>query len=201
MKARRVKGLDPDGTLSDNLRRIVAVRLRELESFAPAALEPDAIGAQHDMRIAAKRLRYVLELATPALGDPARKGAKTARRLQDLLGELRDCDELLPLARAHAERLRLADAEALRKAAGRAGDVDPALARDAPNRTAHRGVATLIAYLTARRALLFERFVRCWDGLEHKAFGERLLAGLEPPRPEVSAAERAPAAPGDGAAA
>lgn len=201
MKARKVKRLDPDAPVEDGLRRIVAARLGELESFVPLALDADERTAQHDMRIAAKRLRYVLELAVAVLGESAAKGAKTARRLQDLLGEIRDCDELLALARAHELRLREADADALRRAAGRAGDLDPSLAREAPNRTAHRGVATLIAYTSARRALLFRRFVRYWGGLERQAFGERLLAGLQPPRPEVSAAERAPASPGDGTAA
>ena len=30
MKARKVKGLDPDGTLAENARLIVEVRMREL---------------------------------------------------------------------------------------------------------------------------------------------------------------------------
>lgn len=194
MKARRITKLDPDGTLADNLRRTVDVRLRELESFVPRALDPEASKAQHDMRIAAKRLRYVLDLSVPVFGEPAAKGAKAARRLQEVLGDLHDCDELLPRARAHVKRLRAEDAAALRAAAGRARDLDPALVREAPNRVRYRGLESLIAYLTARRGLLFERFVRQWDGLERKAFGETLLAGLAQPRPEVSAAERSPAA-------
>jgi CHAD domain len=201
VRARRISGLDPDGSLADNLRRIVEVRLDELRSFVPRALDPDEQRALHDMRIAAKRLRYVLELSVPAFGEPAAKGAKVARRLQDLLGEIHDCDELLPRARAHVRRLRAQDAEALRAAAGRGRDLDPALVREAPNRAAYRGLESLIAYLTARRAVLFERFVRDWDRLERRAFGETLLAGLRPPRPEVSAAERAPAARAGGGAA
>ena len=39
MKACRVKGLDPQGTLADNAERIVRVRLSELQSFIPQALE------------------------------------------------------------------------------------------------------------------------------------------------------------------
>ena len=35
MKARRVKGLDPSGSLVDNARRIVATRVDELYSFDP----------------------------------------------------------------------------------------------------------------------------------------------------------------------
>lgn len=201
MRARRVSKLDPDGTLAENLRRTVEVRLRELESFVPRALDPDEREAQHDMRIAAKRLRYVLDLSVPVFGEPAAKGAKAARRLQEVLGELHDCDELLPRARAHVKGLRAQDATALRGAAGRSRDLDPALVRDAPNRLRYRGLESLIAYLMARRGLLFERFVREWGGLERKAFGETLLAGLAPARPEVSAAERSRAAPADAGAA
>ena len=61
MKARRVKKLDPRNSLEENAARIIAVRIDELRSFAPRALEPGRSRAQHDMRIAAKRLRYILE--------------------------------------------------------------------------------------------------------------------------------------------
>lgn len=201
MKARKVKGLDPDGRFEENLRRIVAMRAGELRGLAPAALAPAASAAQHDLRIAAKRLRYVLELAEPALGKPAAKGAKRARRLQEILGEIHDCDELAPVVAARRERLRAEDAEALRRRAGDADDLDPLLARAAPHRDAYRGLETLATYLVARRALLHERFVRYWDRLEHEAYVETLLAGLRPPLPELSAAERAPATPPDGGAA
>ena len=68
MKPREVKGLDPAAPLRPNAVRIVRTRLDELRSLAPAALEPSASTAQHDMRIAAKRLRYVLEIAGPCFG-------------------------------------------------------------------------------------------------------------------------------------
>ena len=61
MKARDVKGLDPAGPLADNVERIARTRLDELFSFAPAVLDPRNVRELHDMRIAAKRLRYVLE--------------------------------------------------------------------------------------------------------------------------------------------
>ena len=107
MKARPVEGLAADMALADAARRIAAVRLHELEALAPRALDPRKGKAQHDMRIAAKRLRYVLELIGPALGDEAVRGARAARRLQDVLGELRDHDELLALLRDADEPLPL----------------------------------------------------------------------------------------------
>src|SRR5207248_1989202 len=74
VKARKVKGLDPEGPLAENARRIIDVRAREVHSFVPAVFDPQNVEALHDMRIASKRLRYVLELTTPVFGEPAAKG-------------------------------------------------------------------------------------------------------------------------------
>ncbi|MFF2506205.1 CHAD domain-containing protein [Streptomyces sp. NPDC058067] len=46
--------------------------------------------ALHEARKAAKRARYAAEVATPALGDPAKDVAKHAKALQSLLGEHQD---------------------------------------------------------------------------------------------------------------
>lgn len=95
MKAREVEGLDPDGPLRDNAARIVSTRLGELRGFAEAALAPGAGTAQHDMRIAAKRLRYVLELLGPCIGEEARAARAAAKEAQSVLGDLHDCDLML----------------------------------------------------------------------------------------------------------
>jgi CHAD domain-containing protein len=95
VKAREIEGLDPAGPLPPNVARIVSVRLEELRGFADAALSPDASEAQHDLRIAAKRLRYVLEIFAPCLGGEARTARDTAKRLQSVLGDLHDCDLML----------------------------------------------------------------------------------------------------------
>ena len=164
MKARKVKGLDPDGPLADNARRIIDVRADELRSFSPAVLDPRNVEDLHDMRIAAKRLRYVLELTTPVFGEPAAEGAKRAKKLQDLLGEIHDCDESIPRVERHIERLRLDDAATVRGAAGAgAADLKPAAAREAPNRLLYRGLESLVVYLRARRDVLYDRFVREWE--------------------------------------
>lgn len=95
MKARAIEGLDPDGPLSPNVARIVSVRLEELRGLADAALAPDASEAQHDLRIAAKRLRYVLEIFASCLGGDAKAARDAAKRLQAVLGDLHDCDLML----------------------------------------------------------------------------------------------------------
>jgi CHAD domain-containing protein len=177
LKARKVKGLDPNRRLDDNARRIIDVRLTELTSFAAAARNPEAVRELHDMRIAAKRLRYILELTTPVFGAAARRGAKEAKLLQDLLGEIHDCDEAVPMVAAHAERLHAEDVAAVRRHGD--GDLRPAAAANAPHRRHYRGLATLETYLRARRAVLYERFVREWSRLEREEFADGLRAGLE----------------------
>jgi hypothetical protein len=175
VKARKVKGLDPDGPLRDNVRRIVDVRAKELKSFSPAVLDPSNVEALHDMRIAAKRLRYVLELTAPVFGDGAERGAKHAKKLQDLLGEIHDCDVSVPRVERHIDWLRLEDAATLREAAGaRAADLDPEAAREAPHRLRYRGLEALDAYLRARRDVLYSRFLRDWEKLERFDFAGEL---------------------------
>lgn len=96
MKAREVDGLDTTAALRPNAARIVHTRLDELRSFAASALEPSASTAQHDMRIAAKRLRYVLEVVAPCFGPEASAARDAAKQLQGVLGEIHDCDVMLP---------------------------------------------------------------------------------------------------------
>jgi hypothetical protein len=163
VKAQRVKHLEPGAPMGDNATRIIATRLGELRSFAPEALAPVAADAQHDMRIAAKRLRYVLEVTGPCFGKAADTARKRARDLQDLLGEIHDCDVMLPRVQAQIERLRADDARAILLRAGEADDLDPRLAARAPNRAGYRGLEILAVHLRARRALLYERFTEFWQ--------------------------------------
>ena len=178
MKARKVKGVDPDGPLRDNALRIVATRLDELRSFSAAVQDPDAVEELHDMRIAAKRLRYVLEMTAPTFGPPAERAAKAAKKLQDVLGEVHDCDEFVPRVDEHIARLRAEDSAALRRVAGRKSDLDPAAAREAPNRRGYRGLEALHAYLRARREVLYSSFLRQWQRDEAGALAPSLLDEL-----------------------
>ena len=182
MKARKVKKLDPTTTLSENAARIVLVRVGELRSFAPDALDPDATEVQHDMRIAAKRLRYVLEATGFCFGRSATTARRRAKELQDLLGEVHDADVMLPRLRQHRQVLRDEDAEQVRMRAGDAEDLDPELASRARHRTAYRGLEVLEVYLLARRALLFERFIVLWRESEKRGVWRALERSAEAER-------------------
>lgn len=96
MKARKVRGLDPRAPLRPNAALVLRSRVDELRCVAEAALEPSAATAQHELRIAAKRLRYALEIVETCFGPSAAAARHAARELQGALGDLHDCDVVLP---------------------------------------------------------------------------------------------------------
>lgn len=182
MKARPVPGLDPDGPLAEQARRIVEVRLAEVEDLVPLALDPAEREALHDLRIAAKRLRYVLEVtAEPCFGPYAAEAAGHAKALQEVLGDVHDCDELLPRVRRLQRRMRRRDVAEVRRRAADTPDLAPDATRDLPGAAARRGLQTLRIHLEARRAHRFDDWVRLWRDLEAEGFPDRLRAGLTPP--------------------
>jgi hypothetical protein len=178
VKARPVKKLDPARPLGENAARIIQARLDEMRGFAPKALG-GKVKAQHDMRIAAKRLRYVLEVTAFCFGKPADTARRRARDLQDILGEIHDCEVMLPRVRGHLEELQRSDAEVVRRKAGETPDLDPRLAAHAPHRTAYRGLDVLAVYLEARRRVLADRFAAFWQRQEEKGTWRRLERAVD----------------------
>jgi CHAD domain-containing protein len=170
VKARRVKGLDPEAPLGDNAEKIIRVRLDELTSFMPKAADPQEVVALHDMRIAAKRLRYILEVTGDCFGPYASSAVKMVKDLQDMLGEIHDCDVQLPEVAAFLEELVAEDVDV-------AGATPKGLAK-APNRRTYAGLVALQVHLRARRKTLFERFLELWRDYERKGFAARLAFAL-----------------------
>jgi CHAD domain-containing protein len=146
VKAQRIKGLDPAMALQDAARQIVAVRTAELYAFVPEALEPDAVTPMHDMRIAAKRLRYLLELVGFCFAEVGAEAQRRARELQDVLGEIHDCDVLLA---------RIAST---------------------PRAREPRGFDALAVRVRAERARRFADFTELWAQIDRSALRDRLLA-------------------------
>jgi len=170
VKARKVKDLDPAGPLGDNAERIVRVRLEELTSFMPKAADPREVVALHDMRIAAKRLRYILEVTGPCFGPYASGAVKMVKDLQDLLGEIHDCDVQLPEVADFLEELLSQDIAT--------ADAHPRDVGRVPNRRTYAGLVALQVHLRARRNALFEDFLELWRDYERKGFAARLAFAI-----------------------
>jgi CHAD domain-containing protein len=79
-------------TFSKMAAAVILDRLKELEKLSESLYKPFEIESLHDMRIAAKRLRYALELFQQCWGRSLHTFAKSAARMQTALGELHDCD-------------------------------------------------------------------------------------------------------------
>ena len=179
MKPGKVKHLDPDGPLADNAERIVSARLDELWSFVPAVLDPANVEELHEMRIAAKRLRYVLEVtAESCFGPYAVAAEKRIKRLQDLLGEIHDCDVQYPRVDSLRRELEGEAASQLRELAEGSADLDPALVSSLQTSEEERGLVTLATYLRARRELLYDQFVTLWNDIERDGLRARLKFAL-----------------------
>lgn len=66
--------------------------LQELQDLSKSLYRPLKSRPLHQMRLAAKRLRYALELFAPCWSEPLAPLAKEIAKLQTTLGELHDCD-------------------------------------------------------------------------------------------------------------
>ncbi|HJV65878.1 MAG TPA: CHAD domain-containing protein [Geomonas sp.] len=70
----------------------ICERADTVRELLPGARQEQASVAQHQLRIAVKKLRYRLELLAPLFGEPYQDLHRTLKEYQDLLGKLHDTD-------------------------------------------------------------------------------------------------------------
>jgi CHAD domain-containing protein len=174
-KAREIPGLHARMSFTEAAAATVTVRAEELFEHAEGVLDTSDIERVHDMRVASRRLRAVLEIYAPCFPrEQFRPLLKEVKALADALGARRDPDVLL----AQLERIEAA----LPKA-------------DAP------GVEAFAAPVHDEQARGNEVLADALDRAERSDLRARLAAlaasALEPPEAEPDA----PAAAADGAGA
>ena len=81
-------------------------RLNELASYRDSLADPLARERHHAMRIAAKRLRYTVEIAKPLHAGRLRPTIEVVKKLQSLLGEVHDCDVWIDQLPVYAKKER-----------------------------------------------------------------------------------------------
>lgn len=98
-RAKPITGLDPRAPTSKNARIIARVRLEEMYNWESYVDNPFNIRELHDLRIAAKRLRYTLEIFEEVLPEASKSIIKELEQIQDELGALHDSDVMIALLR------------------------------------------------------------------------------------------------------
>ena len=83
--------------LPKNIAKALRTLDRQLVAAQALPAGPERDQALHDARNADKQLRYVIEVAAPVLGKPARRLGRQAKKLQDLLGDYQDAVVTRPL--------------------------------------------------------------------------------------------------------
>jgi CHAD domain-containing protein len=70
----------------------ISLRREEFLSYESGVHKPEQVAELHAMRIAAKRLRYTLEIFAPLYENELKEPLRVVREAQELLGDIHDCD-------------------------------------------------------------------------------------------------------------
>jgi len=144
---------------------IVLVRLEEMLAAAATVRDPDAVEELHELRKAAKHLRYAIEIFASALGPSVRPVLKRIELIQEHLGAIHDCDVRLPLL--HDCLAREIEREQRRL-----------VRHGLPASLAAEGIAPLIARTRLERAERYAAFLADWDDPGPLALAESVRALL-----------------------
>lgn len=164
-------------------RQVITARFRELQDLSASLYRPHKVKPLHEMRIAAKRLRYAIELFAPCWNEPLASSAKEIAKMQTSLGELHDCDVWIAgIGTMLRETERKAaggtgsapDGEKLGRASS-TGDTSSDEAR-ARNRSA---AIWLLDYFIKERTQHFSDALARWHEWEDEGFHARLAALLQ----------------------
>jgi hypothetical protein len=162
-RALPVLGLDPDNSIQANAALIIPVRVAELLAWEPFIHDPARVTELHQMRIAAKRLRYTMELFAPFYGPEFTEAIHQIKAIQDQLGNIHDADVLVPELRDHLQKV-LEPPKKNRATAGVYGvDCESAA-----------GLLALCRRKRQDREDLYGRFLATWSRLRAQGFFESL---------------------------
>ena len=143
-------------------------RLTKMLSYEGWAHNPDAIAEHHAIRIAAKKLRYTMEVYAPLYRLGLKKPLTRVKKIQEILGDLHDCDVWIDAVMVMLLKERLTSQDTT-----------------APKNMRVSKVTSYKHFLAERekeRKILYRRFVRFWDSLVRGRFWDELRKNLNTER-------------------
>ncbi|HEX8890896.1 MAG TPA: CHAD domain-containing protein [Pyrinomonadaceae bacterium] len=170
------QAITDDAELHEIAREILDERLRDLDEMSTSLFQPFETEHLHEMRIAAKRLRYAMELFTPCLGEALKPFCKEIARMQDSLGELHDCD--VWIVEIGAALRKASDEKVAVKSPGD-GLEESMLSNDSTTRESetqieHQAVFWLLDHFVKQRTEHFCAALERWREWKTTGFQERL---------------------------
>jgi CHAD domain-containing protein len=113
--ARDIPGITPDAAFREAAASAVEVRAEEVFSFRDRALDTGDIEGVHDMRVATRRLRAVMEIFAVCFPKQQhRRALNEVKELADVLGERRDPDVMIDGLEDVAKKLAPGDRSGIR---------------------------------------------------------------------------------------
>jgi CHAD domain len=186
-KAKPLTFLDPQAPAGQMARRAIYTRLDEMYDCSANVDNPYEVRGLHNLRIAAKRLRYTLEIFEDILPPACRAFADELAQVQDELGAVHDSDVMIALLRLclGSEDAGLTYEQALVKAGKQkskeklllqpdmvAAVLDPDVA---PNSQQRYGLEQLLLKQSQSREEQYQAFRRHWHQLQARDFRRELL--------------------------
>jgi inorganic triphosphatase YgiF len=186
-KAQPLTELDPHAPTGQNARRIARTRLDEMYQWATSVDGPYEVRGLHNVRIAAKRLRYTLEIFADVLPAACQSIADELAQIQDELGAVHDDDVMISLLRLclGSEDAGIAYKEALVKARKQKGNgklllqpnmvaavLDP---DSAPSSQQRYGLEQLLLKQRQWREERYRSFRQHWYQLQARDFRREIL--------------------------
>jgi hypothetical protein len=182
-----VVDVDPEASVIENARRVLAVRIAEFYSFAPIVPHPELVDGLHDLRIAAKRLRYTLELFRPQFGECGKRQIERVKAIQEALGALHDHDVRIGLIGDELSALMVEQSREMRQEIADASpDTLAAIAAAAlrpPPDDPRRGLIALLGREHAGRREAYAQFRSLWERFAVEGMREELVGLSVTPLP------------------
>ena len=162
--AKRTRKKSPPFGIPPVAANRISRRLNALLSYEDWVHNPDAITEHHATRIAAKKLRYTMEVYSPLYRLGLKKYLFRVKKIQEILGDLHDCDVWIDTVMVMLLKER---STFYIKNSSRTAQV-------------YRlsGYKHFLSEREKERKRLYLRFVRYWDSLMHAGIWDDLRKAL-----------------------